>query len=110
MAAGDVIDSQTAQAIENAGIVTVDVIKKDEYTDEDKVLRVVGNNFVDINSFEELKDIDINIDEFSEKVYFPVMREIIDEAQNPEEIKTLMERRKKSYVQNTLPSPISLQL
>ncbi|WP_297790348.1 DNA-directed RNA polymerase subunit beta [uncultured Anaerococcus sp.] len=95
VAAGDVIDSQTAQAIENAGIVTVDVIKKDEYTDEDKVLRVVGNNFVDINSFEELKDIDINIDEFSEKVYFPVMREIIDEAQNPEEIKTLMERRKK---------------
>ena len=95
VAAGDVIDSQTAQAIENAGIVTVDVIKKDEYIDEDKVLRVVGNNFVDINSFEELKDIDINIDEFSEKVYFPVMREIIDEAQNPEEIKTLMERRKK---------------
>ena len=95
VAAGDVIDSQTAQSIENAGIVTVDVIKKDEYTDEDKVLRVVGNNFVDINSFEELKDIDINIDEFSEKVYFPVMREIIDEAQSPGEIKTLMERRKK---------------
>ena len=95
VAAGEVIDKETAQAIENAGVVTVDVIKKDEYSGEDKVLRVVGNNFVDLYSFEELKDVDVSVDDFSEKVYFPVMREIIDEASSPEEIKTLMERRKK---------------
>lgn len=95
VAAGKVIDKDTAQAIENAGVVTVDVIKKDEYSGEDKVLRVVGNNFVDLYSFEELKDVDVSVDDFSEKVYFPVMREIIDEASSPEEIKTLMERRKK---------------
>ena len=95
VAAGEVISKDTAQAIENAGVVTVDVIKKDEYSGEDKVLRVVGNNFVDLYSFEELKDVDVSVDDFSEKVYFPVMREIIDEASSPEEIKTLMERRKK---------------
>ena len=94
VSAGEVIDEETAKAIENAGIVTVDVIKKDEY-EEDKTLRVVGNNFVDFNSFEELKDIDVTVDDFSEKVYFPVMKEIIEEAASPEEIKSLMERRKK---------------
>ena len=93
--AGEIIDKETAQAIEDAGIVTVDVIKKDEYTGEDMTLRVVSNNFVDLTSFEELKDVDVSVDDFSEKVYFPVMREIIEEAESPEEIKTLMERRKK---------------
>ena len=58
VSAGDKIYEETAKAIENAGIVTVDVIKKDEY-EEDKTLRIVGNNFVDFNSFEELKDVDV---------------------------------------------------
>lgn len=94
--AGEVIDFDKAKAIENAGIVTVDVIMKDQYNvEDDKVLRIVGNNFVDIDSFEELKELDIDVDDFSEKVYYPVMREIIDEASSPEEIKAMMERRKK---------------
>ncbi|WP_276863611.1 DNA-directed RNA polymerase subunit beta [Anaerococcus tetradius] len=95
VSAGELITEEIAKAIENAGIVTVDVIKKDDYSEEDKILRVVGNNFVDINAFDELKDLDINVDDFSEKVYFPVMKEIIEEAESIDEIKTLMERRKK---------------
>lgn len=95
VSAGELITEEIAKAIENAGIVTVDVIKKDDYSEEDKILRVVGNNFVDINAFDELKDLDINVDDFSEKVYFPVMKEIIEEAASIDEIKTLMERRKK---------------
>ena len=109
LAAADVIDSETGEvfvkagetisrdvaiAIENAGINSVDILKS--ITDEeDQVLRIVGNHFVDIRAFEELENIDYNPDDFSEKVYYPVMREIIDNAENDEEILNAMVRRKK---------------
>ncbi|MDO5047584.1 MAG: DNA-directed RNA polymerase subunit beta [Anaerococcus sp.] len=93
--AGEIITRDMAKAIEDAGIFSVDVIKKDDYNGEDKVLRVVSNNFVDINSFEGLKGVDINPDDFSEKIYYPVMKEILDQAGSKEEIKDQMERRKK---------------
>ena len=93
--ADEIISHEMAIAIENSGIASVDVIKKDEYTGEQLTLRVVGNNFVDITSFEELENLDIDYDEFSEKVYFPVMREIIDDAENDDEIISQMLRRKK---------------
>lgn len=91
---GDTIDRATAIAIENAGINSVDIIKVN--TDgEDQVLRIVGNHFVDITSFEELRDVDYDVDEFSEKVYYPVMREIIDQHDSADEILVAMNARKK---------------
>ena len=91
---GDTIDRATAIAIENAGINSVDIIKVN--TDgEDQVLRIVGNHFVDIASFEELRDVDYDVDEFSEKVYYPVMREIIDQHDSADEILVAMNARKK---------------
>lgn len=91
---GDTIDRATAIAIENAGINSVDIIKVN--TDgEDQVLRIVGNHFVDITSFEELRDVDYDVDEFSEKVYYPVMREIIDQHNSADEILVAMNARKK---------------
>ena len=91
---GDTIDRATAVAIENAGINSVDIIKAN--TDgEDQVLRIVGNHFVDITSFEELENVDYDVDDFSEKVYYPVMREIIDQHENPDEILVAMLARKK---------------
>ena len=64
---GETIDRSTAIAIENSGINSVD-IKKLNNDGEDQILRIVGNHFVDINSFEELHDVDYDVDEFSEKV------------------------------------------
>lgn len=91
---GDTIDRATAIAIENAGINSVDIIKVN--TDgEDQVLRIVGNHFVDITSFEELRNVDYDVDEFSEKVYYPVMREIIDQHDSADEILVAMNARKK---------------
>ena len=91
---GDTIDRATAIAIENAGINSVDIIKVN--TDgEDQVLRIVGNHFVDITSFEELRDVDYDVDEFSEKVYYPVMREILDQHDSADEILVAMNARKK---------------
>ena len=91
---GETIDRTTAIAIENAGINTVD-IKKIDNDGEDQVLRIVGNHFVDITSFEELEGVDYDVDEFSEKVYYPVMREILDQYDNAENILNAMNARKK---------------
>ncbi|MBM0046592.1 DNA-directed RNA polymerase subunit beta [Anaerococcus sp. mt242] len=91
---GERIDRETSIAIENAGINSVD-IKKINNDGEDQVLRIVGNHFVDITSFEELDDVDYDIDEFSEKVYYPVMREILDQYDSAEEILIAMNARKK---------------
>ncbi|MFO3667578.1 DNA-directed RNA polymerase subunit beta [Anaerococcus kampingiae] len=91
---GEVIDRETALAIENSGIVTVD-INKINSDGKEQTLRIVGNNFVDVHSFEELEGLDIDYDELSEKVYYPVMREIIDEASDDEDLVKLIQRRKK---------------
>ena len=91
---GEVIDRETAIAIENAGIVSVK-IKKLNSEDKEQTLTIVGNNFVDINSFERLEGLDIDFDDFSEKVYYPVMMEIIEEAEDDEELVKMMQRRKK---------------
>ena len=91
---GEVIDRETALAIENSGIVTVD-INKINSDGKEQTLRIVGNNFVDVHSFEELEGLDIDYDELSEKAYYPVMREIIDEAGDDEELVKLIQRRKK---------------
>ena len=91
---GNLIDRQTAIAIENAGIVSVK-IQKLNAEDKEQTLTIVGNNFVDINSFERLEGLDIDLDDFSEKVYYPVMMEIIEEAEDDEELVKMMQRRKK---------------
>lgn len=92
--AGESIDRETALSIENAGINVVDIVVLQE-NNEEKTLRIVGNHFVDLNSFEELENITFEDDEISEKVYYPVMRDIIDNAENDEEIKSQIEKRKK---------------
>ena len=92
--AGEMIDRATALNIENSGINVVDIIVKQE-NGEDKELRICGNHFVYLNSFEELEGIDLEDLELSEKVYYPVMREILDENEDKESIINEIERRKK---------------
>ena len=92
--AGEMIDRQTALNIEKSGINVADIIVKQE-DGEDKELRICGNHFVYLNSFEELEGIDLSNIELSEKVYYPVMREILDENEDKESIISEIERRKK---------------
>ena len=92
--AGEMIDRATAVNIENSGINVVDIIVKQE-DGEDKELRICGNHFVYLDSFEELEGIDLEDLELSEKVYYPVMREILDENEDKESIINEIERRKK---------------
>ena len=91
---GERIDKETALEIEASGINVVDIIVKQEDS-EDKKLRICGNHFVYLNSFDELDGIDTSKVELSEKVYYPVMREILDNNNDSESILNEMERRKK---------------
>ncbi|WP_427340803.1 DNA-directed RNA polymerase subunit beta [Caloranaerobacter sp. DY30410] len=77
---GEKISRQKALEIENAGINSVDIL-----TDENKVVRVIGNHFVDIKAF----DLPFPIEELKvkEKVYYPVMKELIKKYKDPEQLK-----------------------
>lgn len=72
---GDFITLENAIEIENAGINSVDVSINPTLTNP---VRVIANHFVDLNSFEEIKDLDLSNLSLSDKVFYPVMREAID--------------------------------
>ncbi len=73
---GEIIDKDTAWAIQNAGINSVDVLV------EDKVVRVVGNKRVDLKAYAKLNPEDFNI---TELVYLPLLQEIIKENKGDDE-------------------------
>ena len=79
---GEKISREMAEAIQCAGINSVDVLV------EDRVVRVIGNYFVDINKVVPFDISDLNIREF---VHYPTLMEILDnyddEATIKEEIK-----------------------
>ncbi|WP_066503509.1 DNA-directed RNA polymerase subunit beta [Abyssisolibacter fermentans] len=81
------ITKEIAYQIEAAGINSVDVINE-----ESKLVRIVGNHFVDTKVFNlpiSLKELGLK-----ERVYYPVMKEILDECgDNYEEIKTQIKTR-----------------
>ena len=67
---GGYIDAETAWAIQNAGINSVD-IEVDE-----KVIRVVGNNRVNLKAYAKINPEECNI---TELVYLPVLQELMKE-------------------------------
>lgn len=72
---GDFITLEKAIEIENAGINSVDVKLAE---DSESIVRVVGNHYVDINVFDEIKDLDLEHIRLSEKVFYPEMVKLID--------------------------------
>jgi len=82
------ISIDMAAIIENSGVKQVDV-----YGDDDKVVRVIGNHFVDIKGF-------INSDKIKikEKVYYPVLKEILDTCETLDEQLTAIDERMSALV------------
>ncbi|WP_138207386.1 DNA-directed RNA polymerase subunit beta [Haloimpatiens lingqiaonensis] len=76
---GEKIDRETAKKIQNLGVNVVDIKV------EDKVIRVIGNNFVDIH-----EHINFNIDDLNirELVHYPTLKEILDSYSDEETIKS----------------------
>lgn len=84
---GHRIDDAIADAIEASGINSVDLLVEEE------VVRVVGNHFVDLNTFG--LNVDVSGLGLSEKVYYPVMKEILETSENDEEILANIKERVK---------------
>ena len=107
VAAEDVIDPNTgeilvekdgkisrpmAMVIEDAGVQSVYVYSKNE-DEEGKVTKVIGNNFVDPAKY---VDIDLTPYRLSEKVFYPVLMDIIKAADGDEDkLRSLIANRRK---------------
>ena len=81
--AGERIDAELARQIENAGVHHIFAYGSDEET----VTKVIGNQFVDIKNYVE---IDLSDTKIPEKVYYPVLMEIL-EGQEGQDEKALKE-------------------
>ncbi|MPM18404.1 DNA-directed RNA polymerase subunit beta [bioreactor metagenome] len=88
--AGEKITYEAAVEIQNAGINVVNLL-----VDDEKNVKVIGNNFVDIKSH-----ISFDIDELNikEKVHYPTLKEIIEEYSDQEEIKEAIKSRIKELI------------
>ena len=97
---GDYISEELAEKIENAGYKRVHVKV------EDKEIIVTGNHFVDISAFE--LGFDISCNGLSEKIYYPVMMEILEAASEyeGEEYETQVKRAVKNRVKELSPTHI----
>ncbi|WP_053955638.1 DNA-directed RNA polymerase subunit beta [Inediibacterium massiliense] len=84
---GQKIDREVAKDIENAGIKVVHVLGE-----EGKIVRVIGNHFVDIKEHISFNVDDLNIES---RVHFPVLKEILDTYEDENEIKEALKERRK---------------
>ena len=81
---GQKISRTVAEEIRNAGINSVDILV------EDKVVRVIGNHFVDIHKHISFDISDLHIKEL---VHYPILKEILGEFTDEESIKKEIKRR-----------------
>lgn len=75
---GQKISREMAENIQNAGINSVDILI------EDKVIRVIGNHFVDLSKHVSFDISELNIKEL---VHYPTLKEILDNFSDEESIK-----------------------
>jgi DNA-directed RNA polymerase subunit beta len=75
---GEKIDRDMAIEIRNSGINVVDIQV------DDKIVRVIGNNFVDIHKFVEFNIDDLNVKEL---VHYPTLKAILDNYSDEASIK-----------------------
>ncbi|MBF8983476.1 DNA-directed RNA polymerase subunit beta [Lutibacter sp. B2] len=84
---GQKITRELAVKIENAGIKRVSILD-----DEDKVVKVIGNHFVDIKKHINFSIEDLNIED---RVHYPVLKEILEQYSDESDIKEALKERKK---------------
>ena len=86
--AGQKIDKVLAEQIENSGI---EFIMVQSAYDEKVSTKVIGNQFVDIKTYIEFDISDLNV---ADKVYYPVLMEILQENEDQEAIREALQLRK----------------
>ncbi|WP_300384754.1 DNA-directed RNA polymerase subunit beta [Clostridium sp.] len=103
---GEKINRNLADEIQNAGINSVDILV------EDKIIRVIGNHFVDIKKFISFDISKLNV---KEMVHYPALKEILDSYDDEdtiiEELKKNMNRLvPKHIIKDDIFATISYQL
>ena len=88
--AGETIGYNVAKDIQNAGINVVHLL-----VDDEKEIKVIGNNFVDIEAHVNFDISDLKI---KEKVHYPTLKEILDNYDDEEEIKEAIKSRMKELI------------
>lgn len=83
---GQKITRDMAYKIEASGINDVDIL-----VDGSKIVKVIGNHFIDVDSFE--LPFDLTELGLKERVYYPVMKSILDQSENEDEIKDSIKER-----------------
>ncbi len=86
-ATGDFISLELAHVIENAGVWSVLCHRPDS----DEVTKVIGNNFVPLQNFVSFDVSELRV---ADKVYYPVLMQILEEFQEEEDIKEALVARK----------------
>ncbi|TCO75023.1 DNA-directed RNA polymerase subunit beta [Marinisporobacter balticus] len=84
---GQKIDREMAIKIENEGIKAVNIIGEDG-----KIVRVIGNHFVDIKNHVRFNVDDLKIEA---RVHFPVLKEILDAYTDESEVREALKERRK---------------
>lgn len=80
--AGEKITREKAEMIQNAGVNQVEILLDDE-----KVVKIVGNHFVDAKHYLSFDPQEVGI---NEKVYYPVLKEILDQGLSERELKEVL--------------------
>ena len=86
--AGSRISRALAKDIENAGVEYVMAYARD---DESRVTKVIGSRFVEISKY---VDFDISDLKIADRVYYPVLMEILEQCQGEDEIRRALAARK----------------
>ena len=92
---GQFLTREQAALVENSGVHSVLVYEKDS---TEVVTKVIGNNFVDL---EEYVAFDTSQLKVSGKVYYPVLRQILADFQDEDELKEEINRRKNNQSKKT---------
>ena len=83
VAKGEKISREVSEDIQNAGINSVDLLV------EDRVIRAIGNHFVDIRKY---INFDISDLKFKELVHYPTLKEILDNFSDETELKVELKK------------------
>ncbi|MBQ2747659.1 MAG: DNA-directed RNA polymerase subunit beta, partial [Firmicutes bacterium] len=86
--AGQKISKELALQVENSGI---EFVMMRGANDETKTTKVIGNQFVDIKTYIEFDISDLKV---ADKVYYPVLMEILEENEDQESIREALKLRK----------------
>ena len=89
--AGEIITLEKAMEVEDAGVKAVKAYQNKEEADPEKTTNIIGNNFVDISSYVDFDCSDLKL---GEKVYYPVLKDILEENQEEAAIRDALRKRK----------------